>query len=64
MQRSFNSDYERIKKLATDEAEKVDEKLKSGKYNSYQRMKLQEQKYTPGLFSEMYSAYNRYRSPW
>ena len=64
MQRPFNADYERIKSLATEEAKKVDEKLSSGKYDSYQKMKLMEQKYTPGLFSEMFSAYDKYRSPW
>lgn len=64
MQHPYNSDLERLKRIATEEAKKVDEKIKSGKYGSYAKMKLYEQKFTPGLFSEMYSAYDRYRTPW
>ena len=54
MQPPISSDFERIKRLSTEEAKKVDEKIKSGKFNSYEKMKLYEQKFTPGLFSEWY----------
>ena len=63
MQPPISSDFERIKRLSTEEAKKVDEKIKSGKFNSYEKMKLYEQKFTPGLFSEWYSMYDKYRSP-
>lgn len=64
MQNPFTADFDRIRKIATEEGKKVDEKIKSGKYSNYEVMKLYEQKLTPGLFSNLYSAYGKYNSPW
>lgn len=64
MQRPYNADFELLKRVSTEEAEKIDEKIKSGKYGSYEKMKLYEQKFMPGLFSNIYSMYSKYNSPW
>ena len=64
MQTPYNKNLEDLKRISTEEAKKIDEKIKSGKYNAYQVSKLIEQKLTPGLFSNTYSVYGKYRSPW
>ena len=64
MQHAYTGNLEMLERIAREEAKKVDEKLKDGKYSAYEKMKLYEQKAMPGLFSNTYGSYNKYRSPW
>lgn len=64
MQRPYTGNLEMFERIAREESKKIDEKIASGKYSAYQKMKLYEQKCMPGLFENIYGSYNKYRSPW
>ena len=64
MQQPYANSLEEIERIAREVAKDIDEKIKTGKYSPYKKMKLYEQKAMPGLFSNVYGPYDKYRSPW